>query len=129
MKKIVLLIAITIIVIFAGSLVYIQLTDETYKGMSIIPEQHEDIPLFKGLEPTRVNYVSNGDHLNEVYEYYVNKLPELGWKSEYISSEFDDENPGFYSRWTKQGFEGELTILGSYNTFEKQTEVSFDQQK
>jgi len=128
-KKPVFLMAITIIIIFAGSLVYIKMTDDTYQGMSIIPEQEKDIPLFKGLEPTRANYVSDGNHLNEVYEFYVNKLPDLGWKSEFIESKFDDKYPGFYSRWTKQGFEGELTIFGSYNKFEKQTEVSFDQQK
>lgn len=71
------------------------MTDDTYEGMSIIPEQHKDIPLFKGLEPTRANYVIDGNHLNEVYNFYVNKLPELGWKSEFIKSEFDDKYPGF----------------------------------
>ncbi|MFD2806102.1 hypothetical protein ACFSYB_14770 [Litchfieldia salsa] len=35
----------------AGLFVYQEVTDETYKGMSIIPEQHEDIPVFSGLEP------------------------------------------------------------------------------
>ncbi|WP_077304574.1 hypothetical protein [Terribacillus halophilus] len=40
---------------------YERATDDTYAGMSIIPEEHEDIPLFEGLEPTRSDYEIDGD--------------------------------------------------------------------
>ena len=110
---------------------YHNITDDTYEGMSIIPEQHKDIPLFKGLKPTRSQYVIKGNHWEDIYDFYMSKLPSLGWKVEHVKSALDDtdiENDwsGFYSRWRKEGFDGELWISSNYNHFEEETEVIFD---
>ncbi|WP_077212323.1 hypothetical protein [Bacillus dakarensis] len=127
-----LIFGIIIIFIAAGWFVYHKITDDTYQGMSIIPEKHEDIPLFQGLEPTEHVYVLDGNRWNDIYDFYLKKLPQLGWKLEYESSaltDHDSENDwsGFHSRWRKEGFDGELSISAHYNQYEQQTEVSFDQ--
>jgi hypothetical protein len=110
---------------------YQKITDDTYKGMSIIPEEHKDIPLFKGLEPTEHQYIMKGNHWEEIYHFYKNELPGLGWQMDYIKSALDDneaENDwgGFMSRWRKDDFDGELWISSHYNQNEDQTEVMFD---
>jgi nucleoid DNA-binding protein len=61
----------------------------------------------------------------------MSKLPSLGWKVEYVQSALDDNDykndwSGFYFRWRKEGFDGELWILASYNQFDEETEVIFD---
>ncbi|MFC4323202.1 hypothetical protein [Litchfieldia salsa] len=119
------------ILIAMGWFVYQKVTDDTYKGMSIIPEQHEDIPLFEGLEPSEHHYIINGDQWTDIYEFYINKLPKQGWKVEYKDSALNDNDSdndwsGFYSGWSKEGFEGELSLSAHYNKFEDQTEVMFD---
>ncbi|SFA81557.1 MULTISPECIES: hypothetical protein [unclassified Bacillus (in: firmicutes)] len=124
--------AVVVLLVAGGWFGYLKMTDDTYEGMSIIPEQHDDIPLFEGLEPTRSNYVIEENRWNDVYDFYFEKLPELGWKNDYVQTALDDEDSendwgGFQSRWTKLGFEGELTISASYNKFDEQTEVMFDQ--
>lgn len=126
-------VGVLVVLLIVGSwLVHQKMTDETYLGMSIIPEQHEDIPLYKGLEPTRTHYVIEGDHWQDIYEFYFKELPSLGWVKEYSGSALDDNDSendwgGFDSSWTKEGFVGELSVSASYNQFEDQTEVMFDQ--
>lgn len=105
--------------------------DNTYEGMSIIPEHHKDIPVFKGLEPTESNYVMDDNHWKEIYDFYLKELPKHGWKVEYEESSLNDKDTendwgGFTSRWRKKGFNGELWITAHFNKFEKQTEVIFD---
>lgn len=111
---------------------YQRATDDTYQGMSIIPEQHEDIPLYEGLKPTENRYVIKGNHWAEVYAFYMQQLPDLDWTVEYEDSAFNDDDRqndeagGFYSRWTKEGFDGELWIGAHYDKFANQTKVIFD---
>ncbi|MFD0824663.1 hypothetical protein ACT8ZR_03235 [Neobacillus sp. M.A.Huq-85] len=124
--------AVIILLVAGGWYGYQKMNDHTYEGMSIIPEQHDDIPLFEGLEPTENQYVIDGDHWKDLYDFYFKKLPKLGWKNEYVQSALDDHDPendwgGFDSRWTKKGFKGELTINASYNKTNQQTQVIFDQ--
>ncbi|PFA69768.1 hypothetical protein CN378_03100 [Bacillus sp. AFS015802] len=119
------------IIISMSWFAYHKITDDTYKGMSIIPEQHEDIPLYKGLKPTRSQYVIKGNRWEDIYGFYMNKLPSLGWKIEYVQSGLDDNDvendwSGFSSRWRKEGFDGELWISSNYNQFDEETEVIFD---
>jgi len=132
MKKINWLIFVVILVLITvGWFVYQKITDDTYQGMSIIPEKHEDIPLFEGLEPTEHEYVIEGNRWIDIYEFYLKELPKLGWNIEYEGSALNDNDPdndwsGFHSGWRKEGFDGELGISAHYNQYEEQTEVSFD---
>jgi hypothetical protein len=110
---------------------YQKITDDTYKGMSIIPEEHNDIPLFNGLEPTEHQYIMKGNHWEDIYHFYMKELPGLDWQKEYTGSALDDKEAdndwnGFMSRWRKEDFDGELWISAHYNQSEDQTEVMFD---
>ncbi|MBA2939069.1 hypothetical protein HZF08_12190 [Paenibacillus sp. CGMCC 1.16610] len=133
MKKLNCLVLGFVVVLFiVGWFSYQKFTDDTYKAMSIIPEQHKDIPLYKGLKPTNRNYVIRGNHWKEVYNFYLQQLPRLNWKIAYESSTLNDNDTqndwagGFISRWRKEGFDGELSIWANYNQLEDQTEVVFD---
>lgn len=132
MKKINWLIFVVILVLIAvGCYVYQKITDDTYEGMSIIPENHEDIPIFEGLKPTESVYVIEGNHWIEIYEFYFKELPKLGWNVEYEGSALNDNDPdndwgGFHSGWRKDGFDGELVISAHFNQDEEQTVVIFD---
>jgi hypothetical protein len=113
----------------AGWYGYHAATDDTYEGMSIIPEKTKDIPLYPGLEPTRSDYVMEGDSWREVVAFYEKQLPKHGWNLRMKGSSLDDEDPkndwsGAYSEWTKGDFE--LRVGASYNQWENQTEVMFD---
>ncbi|MBM7621935.1 hypothetical protein JOC95_003843 [Bacillus tianshenii] len=104
---------------------------DKYAGMSIVPEHHEDIPFYNGLKFKDQRYVTKGDQWQDIYQYYLNELPESGWKAEFIYSALDDDTSendwsGFYSNWTKEGFDGVLRISASYNQVAEQTEVTFD---
>ncbi|BCB03834.1 hypothetical protein [Bacillus sp. KH172YL63] len=108
-----------------------KLTDDTHENMSIIPEQHKDIPLFENLKPAGHYYVIKGNHWEDIYDFYMSKLPSLGWKMERAKSALDDidaENDasGFDSHWSKEGFDGELWISATYNQLDDKTEVIFD---
>jgi hypothetical protein len=102
------------------------MTDETYEGMSIIIDQHKDIPLFKGLKPTRSEYIMKGNYWNEIYDFYLKELPKYGWKAEYLQKDENNDVPGFMSIWRKKGLDWELTIGGGFVKAENQTEVTFD---
>ncbi|UFT98378.1 hypothetical protein KO561_14380 [Radiobacillus kanasensis] len=120
------------IFLIAGWFAYQKVTAETYEGMSIIPEKHEDIPLYKGLKPTRHEYVMEGNHWLDIYNFYMEELPGHGWVVQHEESALhdnDSENDdwgGFFSRWQKDDFDGELSVSASYNQHENQTEVNFD---
>lgn len=122
------IIAISIVITL---IVYQKITDDTYSGISIIPEQRKDIPLVKGLEPTEHQYIMEGNHWIDIYEFYLKELPEFGWEVEDEDSALNDNDSendwsGFNSRWKKEGFDGELWVSAHYNQFEEQTEVIFD---
>jgi hypothetical protein len=94
MKHTKLLLPIALAVLLAaGGWVYKYVTNETYEGMSIIPEDHEDIPLFNGLEPRRDDYVIEGDHWEDIYAFYMKKLPGKGWKLRHKGSAMDGNDP------------------------------------
>ncbi|WP_243355491.1 hypothetical protein [Bacillus litorisediminis] len=120
-----------VILIGMGWLLYQKMTDDTYEGMSIIPEEYEDIPIYEGLEPTEHVYVIDGNRWIDIYEFYLKELPKHGWNIEYEGSVLNDNDPendwgGFRFRFRKEGFHGELSISAHFNQFEEQTEVIFD---
>jgi len=124
---------IVVIVIGLLSLIYYhQHHRDIHKGMSLIPEQHKDIPLYRGLKPSDGRYILKGNEWKAIYEFYQQKLPSLGWRVQYKGSALDDNNPknddwaGFTSRWVKKGFDGVLWISASFNKNNKVTEVIFD---
>lgn len=120
-----------LVLIVMGLLLYQKATDDTYKGMTIIPENHEDIPLFEGLKPREHDYAIEKDHWIDIYHFYLKELPKLGWNLEFEGSALNDGDSkndwgGFHSSWRKNGFDGELYISAYYNQHEDQTEVMFD---
>lgn len=122
--------AVIALLVAGAGFIYSKITDDTYEGMSIIPEQHDDIPLFEGLEPTENLYFINGDRWKDIYDFYLKKLPELGWNNEYLHSALNDTDPendweGFDSQWTKEGFDGELHIGASYDKSDEQTHSTY----
>lgn len=126
-----LLYGIIVIFIILSGFAYQKITDDTYKGMTIIPEEHKDIPLFKGLKPTEHQYIIEGNHWIDIYEFYSKALPKYGWVVKNKDSALNDDDSendwsGFNSRWIKKGFDAELLILAHYNQLEDQTEVIFD---
>ena len=125
------IIAIILVLITVSWFVYQEITDDTYQGMSIIPEEHEDIPLFEGLEPNEHVYVIDENRWIEIYEFYLKELPKLGWDIVFEDSALNDSDPendwsGFHSEWRKEGFDGRLIISAHYNQDDEQTEVMFD---
>ncbi|MCH6269527.1 hypothetical protein [Neobacillus citreus] len=115
-----------VILIAAGWFTYQKVTDETYEGMSIIPEQHKDIPLFKGLKPTRHEYVMEGNHWKEIYDFYKKEMPKNGWKIDLEQSSPNEDVPSSMITWRKKGIDWELSISVSYFKLNNQTEVIFD---
>lgn len=116
----------TCLVVFVlGIIGYQKLTDETYDGMSVIPEKRKDIGLYKGLEPRRTDYVIDGEHWKDIYSFYVKSLPKQGWKLEFQDTKKGKTSSSAYARWTKKG-EGVLNITTNYIPLEKHTEVMFD---
>lgn len=124
MKKVYWPSALAAVCIVAAWLVFRQDPENPYEGMSIIPEQHHDIPLFEGLKLDNPRYVMKGNHWVDVYDFYHHQLPENGWKMVYQHSALldddaqNDETGGFQSRWRKEGFEDELWIWGHYDPAE-----------
>lgn len=110
-----------LLVLVLGIIGYQKMNDETYDGMSVIPEKRKDIGLYKGLEPRRTDYVIDGNHAKGIYEYYLKNLPKHGWKLEFK----DSNKSSAYARWNKEG-QGVLNIQTSYIPQEKNTEVMFD---
>lgn len=120
---------LVVLLFTAGWYGYRAATDDTYEGMSIVPEKTKDIPLYPGLEPTRSDYVMEGDSWQEVFAFYEKQLPKHGWVLSMKGSALDDKDPendwsGAYSQWTKDDFE--LWVSAGYNQWDNQTEVTFD---
>ncbi|PGS55797.1 hypothetical protein [Bacillus sp. AFS041924] len=121
--------AITSILVFvAGIIAYQKITDDTYEGMSVIPEQRKDIGLYKGLEPRQSDYVMKGNHWKEIYNFYLKSLPTHGWVLEHKESKENEPISGGYARWIKEG-QGELDLSATYFPQEDQTQVNFDLNK
>jgi hypothetical protein len=119
------------LVIVVASYAYERASDDTYAGMSIIAEEHKDLPIFEGLEPQRNDYVIVGDRWEEIHEFYKDQLTLNGWEVLFEESALNNENHeddwgGFYSRWRKEGFKGELWLSAGYDKETKQTRVNFD---
>ncbi|MCF6409388.1 hypothetical protein [Pseudalkalibacillus salsuginis] len=123
-KRVAGLIAV-VIVMFSGYFVYGKMADDTYEGMAIIPEENEDIPLYKGLVPNRNTYTIKGDHREDIYKYYLKELPVNGWILDDAALD-DNDWRGFRSTWIKNKFDGELHLSVSYNEHGNETEVIFD---
>jgi hypothetical protein len=73
----------------------------------------------------------SGDRWGEIYTYYNDQLALNGWKvlfedTSLNNNDSEDEWGGFYSRWRKEGFEGELWLSAGYDKENKQTSVLFD---
>ncbi|MGP4080823.1 hypothetical protein ACTWQL_12965 [Pseudalkalibacillus sp. R45] len=122
---------VALLVVSSGYFAYGKMTDDTYEGMSIVPENRNDLPLYKGLEPNRNSYTIKGDHWRDVYKFYLEELPEEGWVLENDDSALDDtdvENDwsGFRSIWIKDGFDGELNLTAYYDQHNDLTDVNFD---
>ncbi|MBM7583658.1 hypothetical protein JOC86_000195 [Bacillus pakistanensis] len=120
-----------VVCIIIGLFSFRKITKDTYDGMSIIPEQHKDIPLFEGLEPNEHQYIVDGNQWIDIYKFYKVELPKFGWKLKYIDTALNVQVPendggGFYSHWRKEGFDGELWISAGFNSLEDQTVVIFD---
>lgn len=123
-----------IIVIFlfflaAGLFFYQQEREARYKGQSFIPERSEDVPLYAGLKPDgSPEYIIEGNHWEEILNFYKKKLPENGWEADYIQKTDvpSEDGAGFISRWTKLGEKSELWIGAGYFQNLNQTEVIFD---
>ncbi|PLR78130.1 hypothetical protein CU633_06310 [Bacillus sp. V3-13] len=108
---------------------YLKVIDNRHAGMSIIPEQEDDIPLFEGLEPNEHDYVLAGNRVNDIYDFYERELPKNGWKvsqKPILEMNQDNHESSFYSQWKKSGFDGELSVSAHYNKQEGRTEVVFD---
>lgn len=131
MKNKWIIVAIITGIIIGSTILYEKATDDTYVGMSIIPEQHKDIPLLEGLKPTRNAYLIDGNRWEEIFAFYKKELPKHGWKVEYVDSALNDQDKendwaGFYSYWSKGGVPWELTVSSSYNEYDEYTKVMFD---
>ncbi|WP_261132202.1 hypothetical protein [Bacillus sp. Marseille-Q3570] len=122
---------VVLLVVSSGYFAYGKMTNDTYEGMSIIPENRDDLPLYKGLQPYRNSYILKDDHWEDIYKFYLEKLPANGWVLEHDSSSLDDSDgendwSGFRSTWIKDGFDGVLNLSASYNKHNDETEVNFD---
>ncbi|GHH98858.1 hypothetical protein [Neobacillus kokaensis] len=115
-----------VILIVVGWFTIQKITDDTYEGMSIIPEQTKDVPLFKGLKPTEHKYVMEGNHWKDIYNFYSMELPKYGWKLDYEQKSSNEDVNGFISGWRKNGLEWELYISADYFKMTNRTEVIFD---
>jgi hypothetical protein len=102
--------------------------EEAYSGMSIIPGQRKDVPLFEGLKPSNPDFVMKGNHWKEIYEFYLQELPKHGWKAEHKITRTNEtgDSHSFDTSWRKKGLDWELTVMGGYIKMTNQTEVIFD---
>lgn len=93
-----------------------------HEGMSVIPENTDDIPLYKGLTPRDSDYVINGNKTKDIFDYYELNLEKNGWKT--ISSKYHEQYQGFEQDWEKEG--EVLHLLSQYQEAEDETTVLFD---
>jgi hypothetical protein len=124
MKKVWLLLILTAFFLLSGFSVYSHYyKKDRYWGQTVVPERRDDLPLYRGLTFDEYAYVVKGNHSYSIYEFYKNKLPQYGWKlvNKNVSLE---SNGGFMMDWEKN--DKNLSVNGSWNRFENQTEIMFD---
>ncbi|WP_226641898.1 hypothetical protein [Mesobacillus subterraneus] len=124
-----LILCIVLIVFLIGYLQ--QKQQEKYKGLELIPEQTEDIPLYTGLKPESPVYKIKGDYWADIMHFYEKELPKKGWSEVMIqaSQNSDEDGAGFISNWEKKGTSWVLSISGGYFQASDQTEVIFEKRK
>ncbi|MFC0524843.1 hypothetical protein ACFFGV_14790 [Pontibacillus salicampi] len=113
---------VMIILVLTGLFAYQEGNSDVYEGMSIIPEEEEDIPLYEGLTPKRNTYVIEGNQVDTLYSYYIKELSNAGWK---LAME-DRRESSFRSVWEKEEFSGELNVRAHYEKTKGQTAMVFD---
>lgn len=121
-----------LILVVGGWFFYQNERESRYVGQSIIPERTDDIPLYDELKHDgSPAYVVEGNHWEEVLNFYKKELPENGWTLEYIHSSGNDhdDGTGFMSTWRKPGQGWELSIDAGYFQSQNRTEVIFDKRK
>lgn len=131
MKRIAIIFSILLLV-SAGFYIFQKEREERYNGQTIVPEHSKDVPLYKGLKPDgNPEYVIQGDHWEEILDYYKKTLPEYGWHEVFIQvSDLEaGDGSGFISTWEKEGQSWDLYINAGYFMNTNQTEVVFDKRK
>jgi hypothetical protein len=124
MKKTILLLFAGVFFLLSGFSVYSYFhKKDLYHGQTVVPERRDDLPLYKGLTFIEHSYEMKGNHWYAIYEFYKNELPQNGWKlvNKNVSLE---NNGGFTMDWEKN--DKNLSVYGSWNSFENQTEIMFD---
>lgn len=122
------LIILIILLVFGGLFYFQKEKEEKYKGLSLIPEQTDDIPLYMGLEPASPVYKIKGEHWEDILQFYQKELPKNGWSLTMLQASTDskEDGAGFNSSWEKEGTEWVLSISGAYFKGMDQTEVMFN---
>jgi hypothetical protein len=124
-----LILCILVIVFLIGY--FQQKQQEKYKGLELIPEQTEDIPLFHGLKAESPVYKIKGNHWADIMHFYEKELPKKGWRELMIQASPDsaEDGAGFISTWEKDGTNWVLSISGGYFVAADQTEIIFDKRE
>lgn len=110
---------------------YQQKQQEKYSGLDLIPEQTEDIPLYRGLEPESPIYKIKGNVWEEILQFYEEELPKNGWSRIVVQASQDsaEDGAGFISNWEKKGTNWVLSISGGYFKGSNATEVIFEKRE
>jgi hypothetical protein len=124
MKKNLVFLGILMIFILSGYSGYSYFNkDNVYAGMTVVPEERNDLPLYKGLVPGEHQYTMEGNHWQSIYDFYAVKLPRYGWKLSHKQATIGYPG-GFMMTWAKD--DKELFIGGNWNPENLETEVMFD---
>ncbi|MFZ3591794.1 hypothetical protein ACOI1C_21915 [Bacillus sp. DJP31] len=99
-------------------------SQDVHSGMSIIPEETTDLPLYIGLRARSSDYIIKNDQHKEIYDFYLRELPLKGWKL--INSRIH-KGLGFEQSWSKPSKKRELYILSTISDNQKETYVVFDE--
>ncbi|RSL30382.1 hypothetical protein D7Z54_26455 [Salibacterium salarium] len=122
MKSKWLMVFLVTIFIFISWYTYQKVTDDTHEGRSIIPEEHEDIPMYEELKSRQHTYIIRGNKFDSIHSFYMEQLKQNDWELTYE----EKRNEFFMTRWEKEGFNGELLVFAQYNEHEEETKVIFD---
>ncbi|RSD25437.1 hypothetical protein [Mesobacillus subterraneus] len=119
-----------ILLIPGGIYFYQQAQASKYEGMTFIPEQSDDVPLYRGLKAESPIYKIKGNKWEDIMVFYQQELPKNGWAEEMmqVSSDFSD-GAGFISTWRKEHQGWELSIRAAFYKNTNQTEVLFDKKE
>ncbi|KZE68828.1 hypothetical protein AWM68_00695 [Fictibacillus phosphorivorans] len=124
MKKILIMACVCIAFFVSGVSVYSYMNEKNrYAAVTVVPEQRDDLPLYKGLEFQEHNYLMKGNHWYDVYVFYKKQMPLHGWKLVHKQASIEGSG-GFITSWEKD--HSELFIDGGWNPHENTTEVKFD---